>query len=326
MKICIYGAGAIGVFLGARLGATGQLVSAVARGATLAALRAHGLRLELAERVVQAPVNATDDPRELGRQDIVIIAVKGPAMPSVVTNIAPLIGPDTIVLTAMNGVPWWFFSGMEGRLAGSPLDTLDPAGSIAAAIPARQILGCVVHASCSTSAPGTSRHGTGHGLIVGEPVGGASLRVLKVSQLLEMSGFETRIAPRIQQDIWYKLWGNMTMNPVSAITGATADRVLDDELVGGFIHSVMREASAIGAAIGCTIAQSAEDRSVITRKLGAFRTSMLQDVDAGRQLEIDALLTVVREIAMRVDIATPNLDALLGLTRLFARTRGLYPG
>ncbi len=164
----------------------------------------------------------------------------------------------------------------------------------------------------------------GQGLIVGEPAGGTSARVSGLAQALSAAGFDTRVSERIQQDIWYKLWGNMTMNPVSAFTGATVDRILDDPLANGFCQAVMREAKAVGAAIGCPIDQSVEDRNAITRKLGAFKTSMLQDVEAGKPLEIDALLTVVREIAGRADIPTPNLDALLGLTRVFARARGLY--
>jgi 2-dehydropantoate 2-reductase len=246
-------------------------------------------------------------------------------MPSVAAGIAPLLRPDTMVLSAMNGVPWWFFSGMAGPLADARLATLDPAGAIEAAIPARHVIGCVVHAACATTAPGVVRHVMGHGLIIGEASGGVSVRVEALAQALNAAGFETRVAERIQQDIWFKLWGNMTMNPVSAITGATCDRVLDDELVRQAITTMMLEAAAVGDAIGLPIGQSPEDRHAVTRKLGAFRTSMLQDVDAGRPIELDALLCAVREIAQRVAIPTPHLDALLGLTRLFARTRGLYP-
>ena len=325
MKVCIYGAGAIGGFLGARLGAQGHAVSAVARGGTLAALAADGLRLQLADREVRAPVVAAEDPARLGPQDLVVIAVKTPALPAVAARIAPLIGPDTTVLTAMNGVPWWFFSGMPGPHAGRRLACLDPDGAIARAIPVAHVVGGVVHASCMTPAPGVVRHVMGHGLIVGEPAGGASARTTALAAALGAAGFECRVSSRIQQDVWYKLWGNMTMNPVSALTGATVDRILDDPLANGFCQNVMREARAIGAAIGCPIEQSVEDRNAVTRKLGAFRTSMLQDVEAGNPLEIDALLTVVREIAGHAGVAAPNLDALLGVTRVFARVHGLYP-
>jgi len=325
MKVCIYGAGAIGGFLGARLGAQGHAVSAVARGGTLAALAADGLRLQLADREVRAPVVAAEDPARLGPQDLVVIAVKTPALPAVAARIAPLIGPDTTVLTAMNGVPWWFFSGMPGPHAGRRLACLDPDGAIARAIPVAHVVGGVVHASCTTPAPGVVRHVMGHGLIVGEPAGGASARTTALAAARGAAGFECRVSSRIQQDVWYKLWGNMTMNPVSALTGATVDRILDDPLANGFCQNVMREAKAIGAAIGCPIEQTVEDRNAVTRKLGAFKTSMLQDVEAGKPLEIDALLTVVREIAGHAGVAAPNLDALLGVTRVFARVHGLYP-
>jgi len=326
MKICIYGAGAIGGFLGARLGASGHAMSAIARGATLAALNEHGLRLELDGAVVRSPVQASAHARDLRPQDLVIVAVKCPAMAAVAAGIAPLLHDQTMVLVAMNGLPWWFFTGMPGPLENARLVTLDPAGAIAAAIPAHHVIGSVVHASCTMPAPGLARHVVGHGVIVGEPAGGTSPRVEHLARMLADAGFESRVAPCIQQDIWYKLWGNMTMNPVSALTGATSDRVLDDPLVLAYIDAMMGEAATVGNAIGCPITQSPADRHAITRKLGAFRTSMLQDVDAGRALEIDALVTAVREIAQKVNVATPNIDALLGLTRLFARTRGLYPG
>lgn len=325
MKICIYGAGAIGGFLGARLGAQGHAMAAVARGATLAALREHGFRLAMDNEEIVAAVDAQAEAAALGAQDVVIVAVKEPALRDVARGIAPLLGPDTIVLTAMNGVPWWFFHGMPGGCAELPLATLDPQGEIAAAIPAYRVVGAVVHAACKVAAPGLVQHAMGRGLIVGEPTGGSSARVERLASVLNDAGFECRVSPRIQQDIWYKLWGNMTMNPVSALTGATLDRILDDPLANAYCRAVMGEARAIGAAFGCTIEQSAEDRNAVTRKLGAFKTSMLQDVEAGKPIELDALLTVVREIAGKLGVATPQLDGLLGMTRVLARERGLYP-
>jgi 2-dehydropantoate 2-reductase len=183
----------------------------------------------------------------------------------------------------------------------------------------------VVHATCTVAEPGLVRHGFGQRLIVGEPAGGESARLKDLAQALQSAGFDTEISQCIQRDYWYKLWGNMTMNPVSAFTGATSDRILSDELVTTFCQAVMREAALIGETIGCPIEQTAEDRQAVTRKLGSFKTSMLQDVEAGKTVEIDALLTVVKEIGEKAAIPTPNLDALLGLTRLFARVRGLYP-
>jgi len=326
MKVCIYGAGAIGGFIGARLAATGDCaVSAVARGATLRSLREHGWRLRQADTLLRAPLAAAaEDPRELGAMDLVVVAVKGPALAEVATRIAPLLGPQTMVLPAMNGVPWWFAQSTPA-LAGEPLRSVDPDGRIGALIPLAQVVGCVVHASTFTPEPGLVEQRMGQGLIIGEPAGGESPRVQRLGELLRQAGFDTTLSTNVRQDIWYKLWGNMTMNPVSAITGASVDRIMADPLVLAFCTAAMQEAAAIGARIGCEIAQSPEDRHAVTRKLGAFRTSMQNDVDAGRAIELDALVTVVREIAQRLQIATPHIDALLGLTRLFARVRGLYP-
>ena len=324
-KVCIVGAGAIGGFIGTRLAAAGRAqVSAVARGATLDALRRHGWRLNTASGLVQAPARASDNAAELGPQDLVVIAVKGPALTQVAQGIAPLLGPGTIVLPAMNGVPWWFCEGVPG-LGGEALQSVDPGGRIAAAIPFGQVLGCVVHASTAMPEPGLVQHKMGQGLIVGEPRGGRSERVQAVVDLLAHAGFDATHAENVRYDIWYKLWGNLTMNPVSAITGATIDRVLGDSLVREFCSAAMREAAAIGARIGCRIAQSADDRHAITAKLGAFKTSMLQDVEAGRPIELDAIVAAVREIGARLGQPTPNIDALLGLARLFGRVHGLYP-
>ena len=325
MKVCIYGAGAIGGFIGTRLAAAGGCtVSAVARGATLHALREHGWRLRQGGTLLQAPVQATDDPHELAPVDLVVLAVKGPALAEVARRMAPLLGPDTVLLPAMNGVPWWFAQSTPA-LAGEPLRSVDPDGSIGAQLPLARVVGCVVHASTFTPEPGLVEQRMGQGLIVGEPGGGDSPRVQRLGELLRGAGFDTTVSTNIRQDIWYKLWGNMTMNPVSAITGASVDRIMADPLVLAFCSAAMREASEIGARIGCSIAQSPEDRHAVTRKLGAFRTSMQNDVDAGRAIELDALVTVVREIAQRLSIATLNIDALLGLTRMSARVRGLYP-
>jgi 2-dehydropantoate 2-reductase len=229
-----------------------------------------------------------------------------------------------VVLPAMNGVPWWFGAGIEA-LGKRPLESVDPGGVIAAALPFAQVVGCVVHAAVSTAAPGIAVHRMGHGLILGEPPGGESARVRELAVLFSGAGFEARTSANIRYDIWYKLWGNMTMNPVSALTGATLDRALDDELVRNFCSSAMREAAMVGARIGCDVRESPEDRHAVTRKLGAAKTSMLQDAEALRPLELDALVGAVRELGQRVGVETPNIDSLFGLARLFGRVRGLYP-
>ena len=315
MRICIVGAGAVGGLLGARLALAGHDTVAVARGATLDALRAHGWRLDTGER---APVVASADPADLGPQDLVVLAVKAPALPAVAPSLGPVLGGDTVVMPAMNGVPWWFLG------EAPPLDAVDPHGAVAAALPRRYLLGCVVHVASAVTEPGIVRQISGDTLIVGEPDGGLSARAERIGATLTGAGFQVRVSADVRTDIWYKLWGNMTMNPISSLTGATTDRILDDPLVRDFCLAVMAEAAAIGARIGCPIAQSGTDRMAVTRRLGPFKTSMLQDTEAGRPIELDALVSVVREIGERVGVPTPSLDTLLGLTRLAARTRGLY--
>ncbi len=324
-KVCIVGAGAIGGFIGTRLAAAGQAqVSALARGATLAALREHGWRLQSASGLLQAAAHASDRAQDLGEQDLVIVAVKGPALAAVSAVMGPLIGPNTFVLPMMNGVPWWFCAGLPA-LGLQQLDSLDPAGAIAKAIPFSAVLGGVVHASASTPQPGLVQHHMGQGLIVGEPLGGHSARAAAVVELLAHAGFEAKHADNVRYDIWYKLWGNLTMNPVSAMTGATVDQVLGDPLVRSFCSAAMDEAARVGARIGVRIEQSAEDRHAVTARLGTFKTSMLQDVEAGRAIELDAVVAAVHEVGRRLAEPTPNIDALLGLARLFGRTHGLYP-
>ncbi len=323
-KIAIVGAGAIGGWMGVHLARAGAQLSVLARGDTLAALQKNGLQLHQGGQLHTVPVTASNDAAALGVQDLVVISVKAPALATVAQQIGPLIGPDTVVLTAMNGVPWWFLQGFGGPVQNRALASVDPEGSIARAIPAPHVVGCVVHASCSVDAPGVIRHHFGDGLIVGEPSGQATARVQALHALLQHAGFNATLSPQIQKDIWYKLWGNMTVNPVSALTGATTDLILDDALVRGFISSVMLEARAIGERIGIPIAQEPEDRHAVTRKLGAFKTSMLQDVQAGKPVELDALVSAVRELGTLTDVPTPFTDALLGLSRLQSRALGLY--
>jgi 2-dehydropantoate 2-reductase len=275
--------------------------------------------------LISALANIAETPSALGPQDLVIVAVKGPSLASVAASVGPLLGPDTAVLTAMNGVPWWFFHGFGTAYRDLRLSSVDPKGEIESALPARRIVGCVVHASCSTPEPGLVQHHGGQRLIIGEPAGDPAPRTHAIAAQLTAAGFDVEVSRCIQRDIWYKLWGNMTMNPISALTGATMDRILDDELVKRFCLAAMSEAAAIGARIGCPIEQSGEDRIAVTRRLGAVKTSMLQDVEAHRQVEIDVLLSAVREIGERVEVATPAIDALLGLARLQARVQGLYP-
>jgi 2-dehydropantoate 2-reductase len=326
MRVCIYGAGAIGLLVGARLAATGKhTVSAVARGDTLAALREHGLRVDGVAGAIAGPVTASDRPAELGVQDVVVIAVKAPALADVARQVAPLLGPDTLIVPAMNGVPWWFCQGLRGPAAGLALKSVDPDGTIAAHLPLPQVVGCVVHAAASVSGPGRAFNQMGRGLVVGEPLGGVSGRVNALKAALDDAGFETTASDMIQRDIWYKLWGNMTTNPISAITGATTDLVIGDELVRKLTGDAMLESGRIGEKLGFAITQTPAERHAITRRLGAFKTSMLQDVEAGRAIELDSLVGAVRELGAHVGVATPLIDAIFGLARVFGQVHGLYP-
>ena len=333
MKVCIVGLGAIGGLFASWLGSrlpqreAGALqLSALARGETLAAVRRHGLRLDTPQGRIGVPLRTSDDAAELGLQDLVIVAVKAPALAAVAPAVAALCGPRTQVLAAMNGVPWWFFEALPGPCRGLVLESVDAGGVVRSLIPAERVIGGVVHLSASVVGPGVVRHVNGQGLVLGRASGGTDSRLQTVATLLSQAGFAVTLSERIQREVWFKLWGNMTMNPISALTGATCDRILDDPLVRAFCSAVMLEAQAIGAAFGIAIDQRPEERHAVTRKLGAFKTSMLQDLEAGRPLEIDALLGAVREIGAHVGVATPNVDALFGLVRLMAATRLHPPG
>ncbi len=324
MKVCIVGAGAIGGWIGVKLARAGHVVSVLARGATLSAIKENGLQLIECSETQVAKVHAAASASELEIPDLLVIAVKAPALRDAAVSVASLIGPNTIVLTAMNGVPWWFFDRADRPLAGTQLATIDATGEIAASITSPHVIGGVVHAACSVDAPGVIRHKMGTRLIIGEPSGGMSSRLKTLHHALAAAGFEPESSGDIQRDVWFKLWGNMTMNPVSAITGATTDKILDDAQAREFCSAVMREARTIGDKIGIPITQTPDERHAMTRKLGAMRTSMLQDVEADKGIELDALVAAVCEIGQKVGVVTPYTDALLGLTRLMARGRGLY--
>jgi 2-dehydropantoate 2-reductase len=324
LKVAIVGLGAVGGLIAARMADAGHSVCALARGETLALVRERGLIVESAGKRSVSHFQASDDASALGEQQLVIVTLKAPALAAVAPALAPLLGASTVVLPAMNGVLWWFMPAAAPDEP--PLASVDPGGRLLAQLPLERVLGCVVHLAASCPEPGVVRHGFGERLIVGEPAGGGDTpRVRAVCAALAEAGFQAEPSADVRRDAWYKLWGNMTMNPVSALTGAMSDAILDDPLVHAFMMRTMVEAATIGERIGCPIAQSGEERMALARQLGTFRTSMLQDALAGRPLELDALVGAVHEIGARVGVATPNIGALLGLTRLMARQRGLYP-
>ena len=314
MKIGIIGAGAIGGWIAARLALAGNDVSVLARGKTLEALGA-GLGIREGEVRERADLRAFSDPAAIGVQELLVVAVKAPALAEVSARLRPMIGPETLILPMLNGVPWWF-------LDGEPLSSVDPGGQIAASISQDQLIGCVVHAACRRTSAAEVEVAHADKLILGKPGGGTSERVRALAHLFEQAAIRAEVTDNVRRAIWYKLWGNMTMNPLSALTGATADKLLTND-IRPFVLACMAEAAAVGAAIGCPIEESGEDRMAVTARLGAFKTSMLQDVEAGRTIELEALVGAPREIGRRVGVPTPNIDALYAITRLMAESRGL---
>jgi len=327
MRICVVGAGAIGGVIAARLAATGDTdVSVLARGATLASIRDRVLRvtspvLTDTGGTTTARVAASDVAAKLGPQDFVVVAVKAQSMAGVAASIGGLLGPETAVLSTLNGVPWWFLDGFGGPAAGRHLDSVDPDGFIASVLPAARVIGGTVHLSASSPAPGEVSWRSGNGRIIGELDGASSPRLAALAGVLRAGGFDVTESARIHDDVWYKLWGNLTLNPICALTNASTGPALDDDLVRDFVSRAMLEARAIGERIGCPIAQSLEDRHAVTRKLGDFVPSMLQDARAGRPLELDSLTGAVRELGALVGVPTPWVDTIHGLARLWVSAR-----
>jgi 2-dehydropantoate 2-reductase len=335
VRTAVVGAGAIGGLIAAAAVRAGHAVSVLARGKTLDALRTDGLKVidDTRESVVQ--VNAGDAPASFGVQDYVVIALKAQTLPAIAASLRPMIGPDTVIVAAMNGLPWWFAQGLAGPLEGQHIEAVDPGGSVSAALPPARSIGCVVHLSSSTDGPGVVRRGRGNQLIVGAPSGRlndgpnanvhASLHeaAAAFAAAMRAGGFEVALSDSIREEIWAKLWGNMNMNPLSALTGSTADRLLDDPLTHALVLRMMEEAGAIGARLGLSTGMSPAERVVVTRRLGAFKTSMLQDFEAGRPLEVDPILGVFPELGRKLNIPTPFCDAVLGLLRQRAANSGL---
>lgn len=325
MRICIYGAGAIGGYLGAMFAEAGHKVSLVARGEHLKALRANGLTLEIGDRTLKSRPAASADPAELGAQDYVFVSVKAPALPSVVTSIGPLLGPDTVVVTALNGVPWWFFQGFGGEHDGRRLSSVDPDGLLTRLLEPRRIVGCVVHAGCSVPAPGIIRHASGDLFVIGDPAGGATPRCQVLQQIIVGAGLRCDISPRIQQAVWMKLLGNASMGPLSVLTGGTLAGMARDPGTRKVSADMIVEAIAVGRHFGLDPGMTVEERIELGARLGEFKTSMLQDFEKGRPMELDTFLAAIIEMARLAGVATPTIDAVQALALHKARQAGLYP-
>jgi 2-dehydropantoate 2-reductase len=323
MRICIFGAGAIGGFAAVLLARAGQDVSVIARGPQLEAIRADGLRLDFQGERLSARVEATDDPAALPPQDYVLVAVKAPALPGVARTIAPLLAPETTVVTAMNGIPWWFFDGF-GAHHGLRLAAVDPDGALAAAIPAARVLGCVLHIACSVPEPGLVVHNSQNRFVVGEPDGRASDRARALVDAMVAAGIGGELTAKIQQEVWLKLLGNMNFAPVSMLTEATNDQVAGDPDVRAVMRAMFDEADRVGRHFGLDAGITADERIDMGGGMIGFRTSMLQDYDKGRPVELDSIVRAIAEMGDVAGIETPTIDAVLALAAQKATIRGIY--
>jgi 2-dehydropantoate 2-reductase len=321
MKIAIIGAGAVGGYVGARLALAGEDVTFLARGANLEAVRARGIRLLLPDgsEQVAVSVGATDDYAVPGPQDLVIVAVKAHQVAAVAGEVPKLLGPATVVVPMQNGIPYWYFHRHGGALAGRPVRAVDPTGAVAAGIPAERVIGCVVYPATELTAPGVVKLIEGDRFPVGEPDGTQSARVHRIAQCFAKAGFKAPVLDDIRGEIWLKLWGNLTFNPLSALTHATLVEICQDPGTRQLAVAMMTEAQNVANRLGVRLRVSLEQRIAGAAKVGRHKTSMLQDVEAGRTLELEALLGAVVELARLTDTPTPHLEAVYALTTLMAK-------
>lgn len=323
-KICIYGAGAIGGFLGAKLTSTDAEVSLIARGEHLEAMQNHGIKvLDHGDEFTAHPY-CTDAPSKLGIQDYVILTLKAPSLPGIIEPMQALLGPKTAVVTATNGIPWWYFYQLEGAWKNHQLRSVDPNCLLWNKIGPERAIGCAVYPAVEVIVPGVINHINGDRFCLGEPSGEKSERVTRLSEILTQAGLKAPIRSQIRDEIWVKLWGNLSFNPVSVLTGATLDVIASDPGTRSLVRSMMTEAQAVGKKLGVRFAVDIEQRINGAQAVGEHKTSMLQDLERGRKMEIDALITAVQEMGQMVGIPTPMIDAVLALVQQKARIAGCY--
>ncbi len=324
MKICIFGAGAIGGYMGAKLASAGADVSLVARGPHLAAMQNGGLTLIEEGTTTTHKVRAEQDPSKLGHQDYLIITLKAHSVPPLVPAMAPLIGPNTTVVSGVNGIPWWYFHKIGGPLEGTRLASVDPGDAQWNGFGPERVLGCVVYPAAEVSEPGVVRHIEGNRFSLGEPDGSKSIRAVALSEALTAAGLKAPVRPRLRDEIWVKLWGNLSFNPISALTHATLDVLCTDPGTRAVARGMMAEAQEIAEKLGVKFPIDIERRIDGGAAVGAHRTSMLQDLDAGRPMEIDALVGSVQELGQLTETPTPTIDTVLSLVKLRARVASVY--
>ncbi len=325
MRVTVFGAGAIGGYLAAKMAATGRVdLSVVARGAHLAAIEKDGLRLVEDGRESAVPVRAAERAADLGVQAYVVLALKAHSVGPALAQIAPLVGPDTAVVTMQNGVPWWYFYKLGGELDGTRLEAVDPGGVIWNGLGPERVIGSVVYPAVEVDAPGLIRHVEGRRFSLGEPSGEKSDRVTRLADEMIAAGLQAPVREDIRSEIWVKLWGNLCFNPISALTGSTLEAIVADDGTRALAKAMMLEAQAIGQALGVRFTIDVDRRIKGAGAVGAHKTSMLQDLERGRPMEIDALVTAVQELGRLTDRPTPTIDTVLALVRRLAIERGCY--
>ena len=324
MKVCIFGAGAIGGYMGVQLAQAGADVSLVARGPHLEAMRKNGVRLLKDDEEIVAHPTCTNDPAELGVQDCVIVGLKGHQLTGAVESMQPLLGNDTSIVTAVNGIPYWYFYRHGGKLEGNTLESVDPGGRQWRELRPERAIGCIVYPATEVVEPGVIRHVYGDKFPVGEPSGEKTERVEKISNLFEKAGLKAPVLDKIRDEIWLKLWGNVSFNPISALTHATLDVITTDPGTRAVAKAMMLEAKEIADQQGIGFRVDVERRIEGARKVGAHKTSMLQDLERGRPMEIDPLVTVVQEMGRLQGLPTPTIDVVLALVQQRAKVAGLY--
>ena len=319
--ICVFGAGAIGGFLAARLEAAGTPVSVVARGPHLAAMQADGLVLDSGgERITTRP-RAVSDPAAIGPQDYLFLTLKAHSLEPALPQLRPLIGPETTIVAAVNGIPWWYCHGLAAPFGGRRVRSVDPHGALWDALPPPQTLGCIIYPAAEIAAPGVISHTYGDRFSLGEPDGSRSGRAETLSRLMIDAGLKAPVRPRLRDELWVKLWGNMAFNPLSALTTATLDVITGEPGVRAVARAVMLEGQAVGEALGARFAIDADKRIAGAAEVGRHKTSMLQDLELGRPLEIEAILGAVVEMAGWVGVPMPMGTAVLEMTRTRAAMR-----
>lgn len=321
MKVCVVGAGAIGGYMAVRLAHAGHDISAIARGPHLAAIRANGLTLiEAEQELVATKITATDRITDVGPQDLVLLALKAHQIAAVVDDLPALLGPGTVLVTLQNGIPWWYFQNLGGEFADRVVETVDPGGVLFNAVDPNRVVGCIAYPAATIAEPGVVRHIEGNRFPVGELDGSASDRVKMVSGLLEEGGFKARVLDDIRSEIWLKLWGNLTFNPISALTHATLVDICQFPMTRTLAATMMTEAQSIAERLGASFRVPMERRIAGAESIGKHKTSMLQDVEAGKPLEIDGMVGVVVELAEITGVEVPTLRALYACASLLNRT------